>query len=86
MLRMSYRIATFLIIKSDGLWGLNQSRRLVSQKHYQKQATTATGRTSANRYQIVIGRLAYFILSYLYLYSHVTNTFFGFSEQIFDLK
>ena len=50
---------------------MNQSRQLASQKHYQ-QATAATDRTSTNRRYIVIGRLAYFVISYSYLYPHVT--------------
>ena len=51
--------------------GLNQSRRLVSRKHYQR-ATAVTDRASTNRRYIVIGRLAYFVLSYPYMYPHVT--------------
>ena len=50
---------------------MNQSRRLVSQKHYQ-QASAITDRTSTYRRYIVIGRLAFFVLSYSYVYPHVT--------------
>ena len=63
-LSVTSKLSQLLIIKSDGpTLGLNQSRRLASQKLYQ-QVTAATNRTSTNRRYIIIGRLAYFVILY----------------------
>ena len=65
-----WAIATFNI-KSDGPWAWiraadSRVRNAII------LATTVTDRTSTNRRHIVMGRLAYFVLSYLYVYPHVT--------------
>ena len=72
LLSCEHSLVTFFSTFNNKKWrtlGLNQSRRLASQKYYQ-QATAVTGRTSTNRRYIVIGRLAYFVLSYSYVYPH----------------
>ena len=51
--------------------GLEPEPPLASQKHNQ-QATAVSDRTSTHRRYIVIGCLAYFVLSYSYVYPHVT--------------